>query len=59
MAKLEDVVVSLQGVIDYWQSICDHNMTGVYRGSHGHLLQLYWTRVKEALDATLTDVYTA
>ena len=57
MVKLEDVVVSLQGVIDYWQSICNHNMTGVYRGSHGHLLQ-YWTRVKEALDATLTDVYT-
>ena len=52
MAKLEDVVVGLQGFIDYWQSICDHSMTQAYRGSHRHLLQ-YWTRVKEALDAPL------
>ena len=57
LAKLENVVVGLQGFIDYWQSIRDHNMTKAYRSLHGHLLQ-YWTGVKEALHAPLTDVYT-
>ena len=58
MAKLEDVVVGLQGFIDYSQSICDHDMTKAYKGSHEHLLQS-WTRMKEALNAPLTYVYTA
>ena len=39
MAKLEDVLVGLQGFIKYWQSICDHNTTGAYMGSHRHILQ--------------------
>ena len=58
MAKLEDVLVGLQGFIDYWQSICDHDTTGAYMGSHRHILQ-YWIGVKEALETPLTDVYTA
>ena len=58
MAKLEDVIVGLQGFIDYWQSICDHDTTGAYMGSHRHILQ-YWIGVKEALETPLTDVYTA
>jgi hypothetical protein len=27
MAKLDEVLVGLQGFIDYWQSICDHDTT--------------------------------
>lgn len=50
MAKLDDVVVGLQGFIDYQQSLCNHNMTGAYRSSHGYLLQ-YWIGINEALDA--------
>jgi hypothetical protein len=56
MAKLEEVQVGLQGFIDYWQSICDHDTTGAYMGSHMHILQ-YWIGVKEALDAPLRNVY--
>jgi hypothetical protein len=58
MAKLEEVLVGLQGFIDYWQSICDHDTTGAYMGSHMHILQ-YWIGVKEALETPLRNVYTA
>jgi hypothetical protein len=57
MAKQEDVLVGLQGFIDYWQSICDHDTTGAYMGSHMHILQ-YWIGVKEALETPLTNIHT-
>ena len=58
MAKLEEVLVGLQGSIDYWQSICDHDTTRAYMGSHSHILQ-YWMGVREALETPLAHVYTA
>ena len=39
MAKLKDIFVGLQGFIDYWQSICDHDTTGAYMGSYMHILK--------------------
>jgi hypothetical protein len=58
IVKLEDVLVGLQGFIDYWQSICDHDTTGAYMGSHNHILE-YWIGMKETLETPLSNVYTA
>ena len=57
MGKLNDVINGLQGFIDHWESNCEHDRIGGYSRAHGPLIE-YWTGVKEALSAPLSDLWT-
>ena len=57
MGKIDDVINGLQGYIDHWQSNSNHDSVGGYSRVHGPLIA-YWTGVKEALSAPLSDLWT-